>query len=185
MFWLALILVIICGLALRADRNRAKPLPNLPPLPARPRPEAPEYRLTEVETNSGSGYVVIRERVNQRLQWQSLPKSEGIWAFNVAGTSHRPRKMLNDRGFNPGRRLRLIPEPENEYDPRAVAVWNGAGTVMAGYVPKDLTGKVHQLLESGLPFTAMSMWVSLGNSERGRGVRVLIAENGAPIALST
>ena len=32
----------------------------------------------------------------------------------------------------------LVPEPENEHDPSAVAIWNEERTLQAGYVPREV-----------------------------------------------
>lgn len=80
----------------------------------------------------------------------------------VAGVSFRPDAVA-DPSFEPGLPLALVPEPENEHDPNAVAVWNAQRTVQAGYVPRDvapeLTGDEQ----------AVSLWRVEG------GLRVLIA----------
>jgi HIRAN domain len=54
----------------------------------------------------------------------------------VAGVSFRPDAVA-DASFDPGARLALVPEPDNEHDPGAIAIWNGARTLQAGYVPRD------------------------------------------------
>ena len=62
---------------------------------------------------------------------------------------------------SPGR-LALVPEPDNEHDPNAVAIWNQEQTLQAGYVPRgaaaDLIGDEQ----------AVSLWRVEG------GLRVLI-----------
>jgi hypothetical protein len=55
----------------------------------------------------------------------------------VAGVSFRP-DAVEDPSFDPGRRLSLVPEPENEHDPNAVAIWNEERTLQAGYVPREV-----------------------------------------------
>ena len=56
---------------------------------------------------------------------------------NVAGVSYRV-DALQDDGFAPGRRLALVPEPENEHDPNAVGVWDERRHVQAGYLPAEV-----------------------------------------------
>jgi hypothetical protein len=53
---------------------------------------------------------------------------------HAAGVSYRP-EALDDPSFDPGRRLALVPEPENAHDPNAVAIWNAERTLQLGYVP--------------------------------------------------
>ncbi len=79
----------------------------------------------------------------------------------VAGVSFRPEAVA-DASFDPGRRLALVPEPTNEHDPNAVAVWNEGGTLQAGYVPRD----VAPLLAGSEQ--AVSLW------RAGEGLRILL-----------
>ena len=60
-----------------------------------------------------------------------------IRVVNVAGVSYRA-DALQDEAFAPGRRLTLVPEPDNEYDPNAVGVWDADRRVQAGYLPADV-----------------------------------------------
>ena len=79
----------------------------------------------------------------------------------VAGVSFRI-EALADPSFEPGRRLALVPEPENEHDPNAVGIWNEERTLQLGYVPREMAPTL-----SG-DEQAVSLWRSDG------GLRVLI-----------
>lgn len=57
--------------------------------------------------------------------------------MKLAGGSYR-LDALRDEAFAPGRRLALVPEPENEHDPDAVAVWDAERRLQAGYVPAEV-----------------------------------------------
>ena len=59
----------------------------------------------------------------------------------VAGVSFRAGEVA-DASFDPGERLALVPEPENEHDPNAIAVWNEARTLQAGYVPREVAAEL-------------------------------------------
>ena len=80
----------------------------------------------------------------------------------VAGVTFRPGNV-DDASFDPGRRLALVPEPDNEHDPHAVAIWNEDRTLQAGYVPAE---KAHELRGDE---QAVSIWRVDG------GLRVLLA----------
>jgi hypothetical protein len=75
----------------------------------------------------------------------------------VAGVSYRT-EVLPDVSFDPGRRLALVPEPDNEHDPNALGIWNEDRSLQLGYVPRevaaDLTGDEQAVslwrVESGL-----------------------------------
>jgi hypothetical protein len=80
----------------------------------------------------------------------------------VAGVSFRA-EAVQDGSFDPGLRLALVSEPENEHDPNAVAIWNAERTLQAGYVPAETAP-----LLSG-DEQAVSLWRLEG------GLRVLLA----------
>ena len=94
----------------------------------------------------------------ERVRWED----ERIRVIPVAGVSYRPG-ALEDPSFDPGRRVALVPEPENPHDPNAVAIWNEERTTQLGYVPAEvapeLTGDEQ----------AVSLWRVEG------GLRVLLA----------
>ena len=80
----------------------------------------------------------------------------------VAGVTFRPEGH-EDSSFDPGRRLALVPEPDNEHDPNAVGIWNEARTLQAGYVPREVAP------ELAGDEQAISLWRVEG------GLRVLLA----------
>ena len=53
----------------------------------------------------------------------------------VAGAQHRP-DALADKRFAPGAQIVLRAEPNNPYDPNAVAVWDVSGKVHVGSCPR-------------------------------------------------
>jgi hypothetical protein len=84
----------------------------------------------------------------------------------VAGVSFRG-DAVHDPSFDPGKRLALVPEPENEHDPNAVAIWNEERTMQAGYVPRDTAPELRGDEQ------AVSLW------RAGEGLRVLIVPRDA------
>ena len=93
----------------------------------------------------------------ERVRWED-PR---LRVVPVAGVSFRPGNV-DDVSFDPGRRLALVPEPDNEHDPNAVGIWNEERTVQAGYVPRDVAAAL------GGDEQAISLWRVEG------GLRVLI-----------
>ena len=94
-------------------------------------------------------------------------------SFRVAGVSFRKDAVEK---VNVGDVILLQPEPENEYDPNAIVVlWQGNGSgdecEKIGYVPKDLTGYISEML----PCNAIVE--SCGNAKSGiKGVSVSILD---------
>jgi hypothetical protein len=88
-------------------------------------------------------------------------EDDRIRVIPVAGVTFRP-EALPDPSFEPGRRLVLVPEPDNEHDPNAVGIWNEERTLQAGYVPADVAPELRGDEQ------AVSLWRVEG------GLRVLL-----------
>jgi restriction system protein len=71
---------------------------------------------------------------------------------SVAGTSYR-RDALQKGGLKPGAQVLLRPEPQNEHDPNAIAVWDASGTVQLGYIPADLSPHLVAQVPAGRDLT--------------------------------
>ena len=119
-------------------------------------------RLWLERDRKGAGYHLRDAATGDRVAWED-PR---IRVVPVAGVSFRPDAVA-DGSFDPGQRLALVPEPENEHDPNAIAVWNGERTLQAGYVPREvateLDGSEH----------VVSLW------RAGEGLRVLLVPAGS------
>ena len=76
------------------------------------------------------GYRLRDAATGEPVRWED-PR---LRVVHAAGVSYRP-EALDDPSFDPGRRLALVPEPSNEHDPNAVAIWNEERTLQVGYVP--------------------------------------------------
>jgi HIRAN domain len=102
-----------------------------------------------------------------------------IRVIRLAGASFRLDELQDD-GFAPGKRLALVPEPDNEHDPNAIAVWDAERRVQGGYVPADVARDLDA--ES---WQAVSLLEFLEDGRRV-GLRILLAPRtawiGAPRA---
>jgi hypothetical protein len=115
-----------------------------------------------LERAQGDGFYLRDAATGERVRWED-PR---VRVVPVAGVSYRP-EALTDASFEPGRRLALVREPENEHDPNAVGIWNEERTLQAGYVPRELAP------ELGGDEQAVSLWRVEG------GLRVLIVPQDA------
>jgi hypothetical protein len=107
---------------------------------------------------AGTGYRLRDAATGEPVRWED----ERIRVIPVAGVTFRP-EALPDTSFDPGRRLTLVPEPDNAHDPNAVAVWNEERTLQAGYVPAEVAPELRGDEQ------AVSLWRVEG------GLRVLLA----------
>jgi HIRAN domain-containing protein len=89
-------------------------------------------RLWLERSRDGAGYHLRDAATGDIVHWED-PR---VRVVPAAGVSFRP-EALDDPSFDPGRRLTLVPEPENEFDPNAVAIWNEERTLQVGYVPRQ------------------------------------------------
>jgi hypothetical protein len=121
---------------------------------------------------SGAGFR-LRDAATGELVRGEDPR---ISVIRVAGVSYR-LDALQDDAFAPGRRLALVPEPENEHDPNAIGVWDDHRRVQAGYVPAEIARE----LEVD-DWQAVTLWEFFEDGQRG-GLRVLLAPHNAWIGL--
>lgn len=121
---------------------------------------------------AGAGYR-LRDAATERYVREDDPR---IHVIPVAGLSYRIDEVQAG-GFAPGRRLALVPEPENEHDPNAIAIWDEGRRVQAGYVPADVAGT----LRAG-EWQAVSLREFSEDGRRG-GLRVLLAPRDAWVGI--
>ena len=119
-------------------------------------------RLWLERDGRGAGYRLRDAATGERVEWED-PR---LRVIAVAGVSFRADDV-RDRSFDPGNRLALVPEPQNEHDPNAIAVWNAERTLQAGYVPREVAAE----LAGDEP--AVSLW------RAGEGLRVLLVPPGS------
>lgn len=140
-------------------------------------PKEPEfdYDLSEFKSDTGNGYVLRRIADDQKLNWRTLALNTGMRAFNVAGVSYRETELQN-KAFSPGMYLSVKPEPENEADPTAIAIYDQTGMIQVGYVPKEAKGNFD------LAATCIVMWQERKGRKRV-GIRALYIEPDVKIKL--
>ena len=119
-----------------------------------------------------SGYWLRDAATGEAVRWND----ERLLVVKVAGASYR-LDALAHQAFAPGRRLALVPEPENEHDPNAIGIWDEERRLQAGYVPADETGRVPADAQ------AVALWEFREDAGRRVGLRVLIAPPDAWIGL--
>ena len=119
-------------------------------------------RLWLERDRRGAGYHLRDAATGEAVTWED-PR---IRVIAVAGVSFRPEAVA-DASFDPGARLVLVPEPDNEHDPQAVGIWNEERTLQAGYVPRELTAELRGDEQ------AVSLW------RAGEGLRVLVVPHDA------
>jgi hypothetical protein len=141
------------------------------------KPSLYKYELVAFADPDKSGYGLVVRRIEdgQKLEWRTLPKSEGLRAFNLS-TKNYP-KTLQDKAFVPGRAVQLRPEPTNEYDSNAIAVYDGSGKSQVGYLYREDAAALTKAMKKKR-FVGMSMWVGSNEGQR-TSLRVLVVEEKA------
>jgi hypothetical protein len=111
-----------------------------------------------------SGYWLRDAATEEPVRWND----ERFRVVKVAGSSYRA-EALQDDAFAPGRQLALVPEPDNEHDPNAVAIWDAERRLQAGYVPAEVAPEL-----SG-DEQAVALWEFRSDDGERIGLRMLIA----------
>jgi hypothetical protein len=115
----------------------------------------------------------LRDAATEELVRRDDPR---IRVINVAGVSYRV-EALQDDAFAPGKRLALVPEPDNEHDPNAIGVWDEEQKVQAGYVPAEIAAEL-----DAAEWQAVSL-LEFFEGEQRMGLRVLLAPQDAWIGI--
>jgi hypothetical protein len=111
----------------------------------------------------------LRDAATEQFVREDDPR---IHVIPVAGVSYRLDDVQAE-GFAPGKPLALVPEPDNEHDENAIAIWDAERRVQAGYVPAD----VARTLRAD-EWQAVSLREFAEEGRRG-GLRVLLAPRDA------
>jgi hypothetical protein len=119
-------------------------------------------RLWLERDRRGAGYHLRDAATGERVRWED----ERVRVVPIAGVSFRAEAVA-DASFDPGARLTLVAEPENEHDANAVGVWNADRTLQAGYVPRETAAELEGTEQ------AVSLW------RAGEGLRVLLVPSGS------
>jgi HIRAN domain len=133
-------------------------------------PDRPRLRLwlERGEVDGGRGFWLRDAASGDALRWEDERlAAAGARVIAVAGASYR-LDALQDGAFAPGSKLALVPEPDNEHDPNAVAVWDAERRLQAGYVPAEMAPELEP------PLQAVALWEWLDGGRRV-GLRVLVA----------
>ena len=84
-----------------------------------------------------------------------LPRA-GVYVSQLRGQAfHRLGCTAGD--FRPGAPVRLAREPDNEFDPNAVAVYDNTGRHLAAYVSNQKARILARLIDAGQPIEAVSI----------------------------
>jgi hypothetical protein len=111
----------------------------------------------------------LRDAVTEEVVRDDDPR---IRVVPLAGASFRI-DALQDEAFAPGRRLALVPEPENEHDPHAVAVWDDRRRHHGGYLPAATARELE-----AAEWQAVSLRQFFDGGRRA-GLRILLAPRDA------
>jgi hypothetical protein len=115
----------------------------------------------------------LRDAASEELVRRDDPR---IRVINVAGVSYRLDALQAD-AFAPGKRLVLLPEPDNEHDPNAIGIWDADRRLQAGYVPAESAREL-----DASDWQAVSL-LEFFEGEQRVGLRVLLAPQDAWIGL--
>jgi HIRAN domain len=101
-------------------------------------------------------------------------RDKRIFKTYVAGIRYFP-EADSDPSFAPGSPMRLIPEPDNAYDPNAVAVWNEESTKQAGHLLTHFVEGLETQERSGIALSEQR--------DADRRVTLGILVSGEPVTL--
>jgi len=111
--------------------------------------------------------------IDESVRVQSAAEPRAKMTFDIEDDGDVGRLTVVHDGFAPGKRVALVPEPDNEVDPHAIGIWDLERRVQAGYVPADVARRVQ-----AAELQAVSLW-EWHEDGRRVGLRVLLAPRDA------
>jgi len=118
----------------------------------------PALHLVPYHDTSGESVLQLCEDQSGLLvspRDNRLPRA-GVYVSQLRGQAfHRLGCTAGD--FRPGAPIRLAREPDNEFDPDAVAVYDDTGLHLAAYVDNQKARILARLIDSGEPIEAVSI----------------------------
>jgi len=138
------------------------------------------YKLVENEYGNGKGYTLIRLSDNQKLRWETLPKSAGFEAIEVVGIKHHLNEVQSSL-FIRGSSILLEHEPNNPYDKNAIAVWDINHKHHIGYISKNEAPRILKKIKNNEIRQVIVMWESRNAEGKRKYVRLLLIGENAEI----
>jgi len=134
------------------------------------------------EPIGGSGFHLLDTSAHPARPARGRARLPGTIVTTVVRTEGFPHG-LRDRRFDPGRRIKLLPE-DNLSQRNSVAIWDERERVQAGYVPRCHARRVRRLLAEDKIVDARVIWQLrwLRSGERA-GLQLLISR--CPVRLAT
>lgn len=122
---------------------------------------------------NGRGVTIWDTAKDEPVPWQKWSKAtEGqITSMPVVGAGKYHPESLQLDAFAPGREVMLVREPDNQYDPNAVAVFDAPGRNQVGHIPRENAKAVGRGVEKGA--RAFSVWETVEGGQRV-GLRIAI-----------
>lgn len=173
--------------SVRASRPAPQPRRHVP-VKGRTKIWSEEYLSGDAEAVAlvPDGNGLPRLRLVRERNWLALqtpggglinPKSTGlykldIFSLSVRGSSHYAAATKR-AALSPGSTVRLVREPENEFDGNAIAIYANTGGSPIGYVNKMNARRLAKRLDSGEEFVAITTRGSAAGRD-DEGTTVLI-----------
>jgi HIRAN domain-containing protein len=103
-----------------------------------------------------AGYQLVEPETGRYLG-RDAPElaARGLRVVGVAGAGRHHAEAVAAADVAPGRPLTLRRDPDNAYDPSAIAVDPAAGGEQVGWVPREIAAEVAPALDAGDPWSAI------------------------------
>ena len=148
----------------------ASPVAPGPPITVRVAEDTHTYQGNDGKRYWSGGYAPVYDDGSGEHHFlrpgEPLSNPRALYC-TVAGVQHYS-EALQDSRFAPMSPLKLIPEPDNPYDPNAVRVRDGSGSVQVGHIPRDLSAEVAERIRSGEQLAALVLREIRLTSKSGR-----------------
>ncbi len=112
------------------------------------------------------------ERIIARTEYENITDAESFHT-KLAGVTFEGRQDVVAR-LEPGEPLRLVRQPDNEYDPNACALFDPRGA-QVGFFNRRLAEALAPAIDTGAAYDVTVTDVTGGDGDKGLGVNVLVS----------
>jgi hypothetical protein len=119
----------------------------------------------------GRGYDVHLGRRGKDARFVLVTKVAGVTYQNPG---------IRASVFALGKAVQVRADTDNAFDAKAVGVWDGAGRIQAGYLPKELAPRAARQLANGTTLYGLSVWEWVKPGGQRVGLKILVSD-GPPV----
>jgi len=131
-------------------------------------------KWSEISTTGKNGTRLLGRGYDVRLGKRG-PEARFALITKVAGVTYQ-NPGIGASVFAVGKAVQVRAHIDNAFDAGAIGVWDGAGRIKAGYLPREIAPSAAALLAKGTTLYGLSVWEWVMPGGRRVGLKILVSD---------